>query len=71
MANDILSAASGAASGNQTTGRPTVATGSRGANFSQTLDGTVNKKTIAIADIAADYDARFDDPRYYTGDTAS
>ena len=71
MANDIVNASAGDTTGNQVIGRPTVNTGGRGANVSQQLDTTSNKESSAVADVAAQYDARFDDPRYYAGDAAT
>ena len=68
MANDIVNATDGATTGLQRQGRVTVASGGRGSNFSKTYDPTLESLTSPVVDIAAKYDARFDDPRYYTGD---
>lgn len=69
MANDILNTGN-ATTGNQVLGRATINTGGRGTNGKQHLQSD-HPVTIPVASIAAKYDARFDDPRYYAGDTAS
>lgn len=46
-----------------------VATGRVGTTFLTIDTHVLNDPDISI--IATKYDARFDDPRYYTGDTAS
>jgi len=67
MANDILNTANGT-TGNQVQGtvrvfqpgRPTVGNGH--------TYSPADEETSTVASIAAKYDTRFDDPRYYTGD---
>ncbi len=68
MASTIKNTSDGI-TGNQTIGRPLVATGGRGsfALFAQTLE-TANVETIALADIEQKWSTRFNDPRYYQGD---
>lgn len=71
MANDILSI-NGNTSGSQSIGKVTVATGGRGSQalFRKSYSPE-NVKEITISSIAAKYDARFDEPRYYTGDSGN
>ena len=71
MASDIKNTADGI-TGNQVIGRVTVNTGGRGTNGSQGFTrATPNNVTIPLADIHDKYDDRFDDPRYYQGDSAT
>jgi len=63
MANDIVIAVSGEAIKNGTAVVSTTPTG----RYSTLNTSVLN--TPVIADIQAKYDDRFDDPRYYTGDT--
>lgn len=65
MANDIKVAISGAAIKNGSA----IVTCSTAGEYS-VLNTTV-KNTPTISDIEAKYDTRFDNPRYYTGDSAS
>ena len=74
MANDILNNAA-VASGVQLVGAVTVATGGRGSAtlFRNSLpaDRAPASNPLSIATLATQYDTRFDDPRYYEGDTAN
>ena len=63
MANDIAVAISGQPIKNRTIVVSATTTGEYG-----TLNSYVTNKPT-IADIEAKYDDRFDDPRYYAGDT--
>lgn len=65
MANDIQLAVSGIVIKNGTS----VVTCSRTGEYSVLNTYVSNKPTIS--DIEAKYDARFDEPRYYAGDSAS
>jgi len=65
MANDIQAAISGVVVKNGTS----VVTCSWTGEYS-TLDTAV-LNTPTIADIESKYDSRFDEPRYYTGDSDS
>lgn len=65
MANDIRVAVSGQPIKHGVAVISTTRTGEY-----ETLD-TYVFNTPVIADIQAKYDARFDDPRYYTGDTTT
>lgn len=65
MANDIRVAVSGQPIKHGAAVISTTRTGEY-----ETLD-TYVFNTPVIADIQAKYDARFDDPRYYTGDTTT
>jgi len=65
MANDIQLAVSGVVIKNGTS----VVTCSRTGEYSVLNTYVSNKPTIS--DIEAKYDARFDEPRYYAGDSAS
>lgn len=65
MANDIQLAVSGVVIKNGTS----VVTCSRTGEYS-VLNTYVNNKPT-ISDIQDKYDGRFDEPRYYTGDSAS
>jgi hypothetical protein len=65
MANDILNTSNGA-TGNQNLGKITVKQEGRGTNSTKQYNAALH--TIDISTIAAKYDARFDDPRYYQGD---
>ena len=65
MANDIQLANTGLLIKNGTS----VVTCSRTGEYS-TINTYVNNNPT-ITDIQAKYDARFDDPRYYSGDSAS
>lgn len=65
MANDIQLAVSGVVIKNGTS----VVTCSRTGEYA-VLDTYVSNKPT-ISDIEAKYDARFDEPRYYAGDSAS
>lgn len=68
MANDINNNAAGT-TGVSRIGTITVATGGSKLNSYQTLDpGQPDVLDTNIADVAAKFDARFDDPRYYGGD---
>ena len=71
MANDITNI-DGGATGQQVLGRITVGTSGRGnrARTSQQLALT-HTDSINLSDIASKYDGKFDDPRYYTGDTTA
>ena len=72
MADDILNN-TGGTNGQQRQGRAYVNTGGRG-GFSQivnTVDVSVGLVTTSINSIREKYDARFDDPRNYTGDADS
>ena len=71
MANDILNNA-GAATGTSRIGKSVVATGGRRTYGYKVLDPTQPRvDDTAIADVAAKFDARMDDPRYYTGDAVT
>lgn len=63
MANDIQAAVSGLVVKNGTV----LVSCTRTGEYSK-ID-TYAKNTPAIVDIESKYDARFDDPRYYSGDT--
>lgn len=65
MANDIQAAISGVVIKNGTS----IVTCSRTGEYS-TIN-TYVKNTPALTDIESKYDARFDEPRYYSGDSAS
>lgn len=65
MANDIQAAVSGVVVKNGTA----IVSCTRTGEYS-TID-TYVLNTPTIADIEAKYDGRFDEPRYYTGDSAS
>jgi hypothetical protein len=65
MANDIQLAVSGVVIKNGTS----VVSCSRTGEYS-VLDTYVNNKPT-ISEIESKYDARFDEPRYYAGDSAS
>lgn len=65
MANDIQAAVSGIAVKNGTS----VVTCSRTGEYSVLNTYVLNTPTIS--DIKSKYDTRFDEPRYYTGDSAS
>lgn len=65
MANDIQAAISGVVVKNGTVVVSTTFTGEY-----STLD-TYVKNTPTINDIENKYDNRFDDPRYYSGDTVN
>ncbi len=65
MANDILNT-SNSTSGNQVQGRVRVF--SPNPVLSTNTYDPVDVETSTVASIAAKYDTRFDDPRYYTGD---
>lgn len=65
MANDIQAAVSGVVVKNGTVVVSTTFTGEY-----STID-TYVKNIPTIADIENKYDDRFDDPRYYSGDTAN
>jgi len=65
MANDIRLAVSGVVIKNGTS----VVTCSRTGEYS-VLDTYVDNKPT-ISDIEGKYDTRFDEPRYYAGDSAS
>jgi len=65
MANDIQAAVSGVAVKNGTT----IVSCTRTGEYS--VINTYVKNTPSITDIEAKYDSRFDDPRYYSGDTSS
>jgi hypothetical protein len=66
MANDIQKSVS---ANNIKNGTTVVSTCARNGNY-QTLDTYVSNKPT-IADIESKYDGRFDEPRYYSGDSAS
>lgn len=68
MANDIVNN-QGATTGNQVRGQITVKTAGRGLNGYK--KNTEQQLLSPVSDIAAKYDARFDDPRYYTGDATT
>jgi hypothetical protein len=68
MAQDILNTA-GTNTGNQRTGNVVVGTGGRGTYSYQKNDDSEQLKAVNTLDVK--YDNRFDDPRYYNGDTAS
>ena len=63
MANDIVKAKSANAIKN---GSALVSVNKSGTSETE---NTYVKNTPALSDIQAKYDTRFDDPRYYTGDT--
>lgn len=65
MANDIQAAISGVVVKNGTSVVSCTNTGEY-----STIDTYVNNSPT-IADIEAKYDTRFDDPRYYAGDSDS
>jgi hypothetical protein len=65
MANDIQAAVSGESVKNGTA----LVSCTRTGEYS-TIE-TYVKNSPTIADIESKYDARFDDPRYYSGDSAS
>lgn len=65
MANDIQVAVSGANIKNGSVVLTSTTTGKY-----QTIN-TYVKNTPTITDIESKYDARFDEPRYYSGDNAS
>lgn len=65
MANDIQLANTGLAIKNGTS----VVTCSSTGEYS--VINTYVSNTPSISDIQAKYDARFDDPRFYSGDSAS
>jgi hypothetical protein len=65
MANDIQAAVSGVVVKNGTT----IVSCTRTGEYS-TIDTYVQNKPT-IADIESKYDARFDEPRYYSGDQDS
>jgi hypothetical protein len=65
MANDIQAAVSGIAVKNGTS----VVTCSRTGEYSVLNTYVLNTPTIN--DIQSKYDTRFDEPRYYSGDSAS
>lgn len=65
MANDIQAVVSGVAVKNGTT----IVSCTRTGEYS--VINTYVKNTPSITDIEAKYDSRFDDPRYYSGDTSS
>jgi hypothetical protein len=65
MANDIQAAVSGIAVKNGTS----VVTCSRTGEYSVLNTYVLNTPTIS--DIQSKYDTRFDEPRYYSGDSAS
>jgi hypothetical protein len=65
MANDIQAAVSGVAVKNGTS----VVTCSRTGEYSVLNTYVLNTPTIS--DIQSKYDTRFDEPRYYSGDSAS
>jgi hypothetical protein len=65
MANDIQAAVSGIAVKNGTS----VVTCSRTGEYSVLNTYVLNTPTIS--DIESKYDTRFDEPRYYSGDSAS
>lgn len=67
MANDIVKALSGNEIKNGTT---VVSTKPTGPTSNDKLNTYVSNKPT-IANIEAKYDARFDHPRYYSGDTAN
>ncbi len=67
MAQDILNT-SGTNTGNQRIGNVVVGTGGRGSYSYQKNDD--REKAALVADVDDKYDTRFDDPRYYNGDTA-
>lgn len=66
MANDIVKADSSADIKNGTVVVSVPVTGLRS---NLTNNNSVSNKPT-IAEIQAKYDTKFDDPRYYTGDTA-
>lgn len=70
MANDILNTG-GTTTGNQVHGRVRLfhPNGIVAGRLGETYD-PVDVETSLVSAIAAKYDARFDDPRYYTGDSA-
>jgi hypothetical protein len=63
MANDIQAAVSGVVVKNGTT----IVSCTRTGEYS-TID-TYVKNTPTITDIQSKYDSRFDEPRYYSGDS--
>lgn len=65
MANDIKVAISGAPIKNGAA----IVTCSTAGEYS--VLNTAVKNTPTISDIEAKYDTKFDNPRYYTGDSAS
>jgi hypothetical protein len=65
MANDIALVISGSSIKHGTAVVSATFTGEY-----STLDTSVTNKPV-IADIESKYDTRFDDPRYYSGDSAS
>lgn len=65
MANDIQAAVSGVVVKNGTS----VVTCSRTGEYSVLNTYVLNTPTIS--DIQSKYDTRFDEPRYYSGDSAS
>lgn len=69
MAQDILNTA-GTAAGTQKLGTITVNTGARGSRTCARQ--RTDEKTMTISGVLdTKYDTRFDNPRYYSGDTAS
>lgn len=67
MANDIMTAVSGLPINNKRAVCSTLPTG-ESAKLVIRPNFPVN---LTIENIEAKFDARFDDPRYYTGDSAS
>ena len=65
MANDVMVAISGQLIKNGTLLVSCTRTGE------YSVSNTYVKNTPTISDIESKYDTRFDDPRYYSGDSAS
>jgi hypothetical protein len=66
MANDIVNSVDGSGTGIQQMGTRVVSVGGAG---DSALTNDADLHTIDIANIADKYDDRWDDPRYYAGDT--
>lgn len=72
MANDIVNASAGDTTGTSRIGKAVINSGGRGSLSYDVMDPAQPRvKDTTISDVAAKFDARFDDPRYYSGDTAS
>jgi hypothetical protein len=69
MATDIFNATNGGTTGTEKLGYVRIFQPNRIAGGSKTDAPGV--ETPAVSSIATKYDNRFDDPRYYSGDTAA
>lgn len=70
MAVDIYNV-DGGTDDNSVVGRATVNAGGRGSYVKQHLQSDYPGTPVDMAALSVKYDGKFDDPRYYAGDTAS